>query len=292
MKNQKSKNILIALLAILSFFLAYYSYQKSAKNKLLVNVFQEEKAELQQDLDEIIKDYTEVVVDKKSLSDRLNVELKKMKGLRDSIQEIDETNFKLIQKYRRRIVSLERENRNLFIQIDSLSNVNDALVQENVITNEILQQKNTVNDSLTEMNKELEAKVAVGGVIKTTPIHVIAMKERSSGKLTSTSRSSRTDAFRVNFDLLANPITSTGNKTVYIQITDEQKNVISSKGIFNLKNGDQIQYTDSLQVAYYNDRLSLVSLILVNRDDINKGVYTINSFVDGNFTGNTKIELR
>ncbi|AZJ34622.1 hypothetical protein [Tenacibaculum singaporense] len=292
MNQQKTKNVSILVLIILSLFLFYYSFQKSNENKNLQNIFLEEKAELQQDLDEMIKDYTDVVVGKKRLADRLEVELIKMKNLRDSIKLLKSDNFGLIRKYRSRIASLERENKKLFIQIDSLNSANDALTQENVIANEILQQKDSVNETLTEKNKELEAKVAIGGIIKTSPVKAVAMKERSSGKLTSTSRSSRTDAFRINFDLLENPITSAGEKRVYIQIIDENKNVVAPKGKTDLKNGQKVQYTDSLEVNYNNNRLSLVSLVLVNRDDIKKGKYVISAFVDGVYSGNTTIKLR
>nr|WP_299031528.1 hypothetical protein [uncultured Tenacibaculum sp.] len=286
------KNTLIIILAILTLFLIFYSQKKSNENKILNNIFLEEKADLQQDLDEMIKDYTNVVVGKKRLADRLEIELTKMKSLRDSIKDLKSDNFNLIRKYRRRIATLERENKKLFIQIDSLNSANEALTQENVIANEILQQKDSVNENLVEKNKELEAKVAIGGIIKTSPVKAIAMKERSSGKLTTTSRSNRTDAFRINFDLLENPITSSGEKRVYIQITDENKNVIAPKGKLNLKSGVKIQYTDSLEVNYDNNRLSLVSLVLVNRDDIKKGTYTISTFIDGIYSGNTKIKLR
>lgn len=49
------------------------------------------------------------------------------------------------------------------------------------------------------------------------------MKERSSGKLTSTSRSSRTDAFRINFDLLENPITSAGENAYTFKLLMKTK---------------------------------------------------------------------
>lgn len=299
MTPHKRKSILIVILLMLTLFLTLYSFQKSSQYEDLKQIFQQEKTDLEKELDEMIKDYTDVVVRKKRLSKRLKVELVKMKELRDSIKNLRTDNYNLIRKYRRKIVTLERENRNLFIRVDSLSTVNNALAQENVITNEILKQKETINVSLTEKNKELtekqkslEEKIAIGGVIKTSPVKAIAMKERSSGKLTSTSRSSRTDAFKINFDLLKNVITEAGEKSVYIQIIDENKKVVAPKGVTNLKDGGKIQYSDSIEVNYSNDRLSLVSLVLVNRDDINKGKYTVSAFVDGVYTGATTLKLR
>ncbi|MGB1041856.1 MAG: hypothetical protein ACPGU6_00545 [Tenacibaculum sp.] len=299
MTPQKRNSILIVMLLLTTMFLLLYSFQKTNQYTNLQKVFQEEKADLEKDLDEMIKDYTDVVVRKKRLSSRLKVELVKMENLRDSIKNLRADNYNLIRKYRSKIKSLERENRKLFIRVDSLSTANVVLKHENVITNEILQQKETLSDSLAKKNqtlqekqKVLEEKIAIGGVIKTSPIKAIAMKERSSGKLTSTSRSSRADAFRINFDLLKNPITNSGEKSVYIQIIDENKTVVAPKGITKLKDGGKIQYTDSIEVDYNNDRLSLVSLVLVNRDDIHKGKYTISAFVDGVYTGATTVKLR
>ena len=299
MNSKKAKNILVVFLLILSLFLTLYSFQKSSQYDDLQKIFKDEKADLEKELDEIIKDYTDVVVRKKRISKRLQIELTKMQNLRDSIKNIRHDNYSLIRKYRKKIASLERENKKLFIRVDSLNTANDQLSQDNLVANEILKQKETINVALTKKyqklevkQKDLEEKVAIGGIIKTSPVKVIAMKERSSGKLTSTSRSSRTDAFKVNFDLLENPITSAGDKSVYIQIIDENKNVVAPKGITKLKDGGKVQYSDSVEVNYSNNRLSLVSLILVNRDDINKGKYTVSAFVDGIYSGATTVKLR
>ncbi|SEC34279.1 hypothetical protein SAMN04489761_2728 [Tenacibaculum sp. MAR_2009_124] len=292
MKANNTKNAVLIVLLFAVLFLTLYNLKVSSEIKDLQGVFKQEKKDLKSALDEMIKDYTDVVVRKKSLSKRLRIEVQKMKDLRDSVAKLEGNNYNLIRKYRSKIASLERENRRLFIKIDSLNSANRALAQENVITNEILTQKETVNTELIEKNKALEAKVAVAAKIEISPVKVIAMKERSSGKLTSTSRSSRTDAFKINFDLLENPLTSAGKKKVYIQIIDEKKNVITPKGKASLSNGARIQYSDSLLVNYDNSKLSLVSFILVNRDDIFKGKYTISAFVEGEYSGNSSVSLR
>ncbi len=292
MKSNTKKNTLLVVLLIIILFLSLYSLKTSSEIKELQNVFKQEKKDLKNALDEMINDYTEVVVVKKGLSKRLRIEVQKMKDLRDSISKIEMDNYNLIRKYRSKITSLERENRRLFIRIDSLSSVNKDLAEKNILTNQILNQKETTNTELVEENKQLEAKVAIASKIEISPVKIIAMKERSSGKLTSTSRSSRTDAFKINFDLLDNEVTTAGNKKVYIQIIDDKKNVITPKGKTNLNNGTKILYSDSLIVNYNNSRLSLVSLILVNRDDIFKGKYTVSTFIDGNYSGNSSIDLK
>lgn len=291
MNSKFLKNSVIVVLLFAVLFLTLFNLKKSSELNELKNVFKEEKADLKNALDEMIKDYTDVVVRKKPFK-APSRRGSKMKDLRDSVAKLQGHNYNLIRRYRSKIASLERENRRLFIKIDSLSTANQALAQENVITNEILEQKETINTKLEEKNKILAEKVAIASKIDISPVKAIAMKERSSGKLTSTSRSSRCDAFKINFDLLENPVTESGKKMVYIQIIDEDKNVVTPKGKASLKNGNKILYSDSLAVNYDNNRLSLVSLILVNRDDINRGKYTISAFVDGRYSGNSTVKLR
>ena len=300
MKHQiNPRSAIVLILIFVIFLLGIFSFSKSKDYEKLQAIFQQEQQDLKKDLDEMIKDYSDVVVRKKRLSKRLKVELVKMRILRDSIENLKLDNYNLIRKYRRKIATLERENRNLFIRIDSLNEANLMLAQENTIAKELIEQKDKSNTTLTSVNrklqknnKNLEEKVAVAGAIKTGDIRAIAMKERSSGKLTSTSRSSRTDAFKINLDLLENEVTTPGERNVYIQIANEAKEVVGAKGKTKLDNGQRVAYTDSIQVNYNNQRMSLVSFILVDREEIKEGRYTISAFVDGKYTGNAVVKLR
>ncbi|MFV0247985.1 MAG: hypothetical protein ACK5H1_03350 [Tenacibaculum sp.] len=286
------KNGILMLLLFVILFLVLYNISISTQIKDIKNSFQEEKIELQNEIDELIKDYTDVVIGNKNLLKRLRTELDKMKNLRDSISKIDINNYKLIRKYRSKIASLERENKKLFIKVDSLSAVNKALVNESVLTSQIINQKDSLNTQLTLSNNTLKAKITTASKINISPIKITAMKERSSGKLTNTLRSRRTDVFQVSFDLLENSLTNPGEKKIYIQLIDSNKKVINPKGNTELKNGNTIQYSDSLMVVYSNKQINLISLIWVNRREINKGNYTASVFVEGNFSGNTLISLK
>ncbi|TYP99767.1 hypothetical protein C7447_101371 [Tenacibaculum adriaticum] len=299
--NQKSskKKVLTYLLFALVLFLLIFAYKKNNDYNDLKKIFAEEKTELQRELDEIIDDYKDLSVKKKDLSKRLIGEVNKIIALRDSVGKLEAFNFSLIRKYRRKIAALERQNKILFSKVDSLSTINDNLKQDNIVATEILNQKDSLassltkrNDDLEQTNKKLSAQISTAAQIKTTPINFEAMKERSSGKLTSTSRSSRTDAFRINFKLLKNEITAPGNKKIYVQVQDIKNNVITPKGVVTLKNDAKIEYSDEIIANYDNEELGILSLILVNRDDINEGEYKVNVFVDGIYTTSSVVKLR
>lgn len=297
--QSKKKNAFSLLLIFIIVLLGAFSYKKSSDYNKLDAIFIQEKSALKLELDEIIEDYKDLSIKRKDLSKRLIKEVNKIIVLRDSVKKLSSSNYKVISRYRRKIATLERQNRRLFFKVDSLSIANKVLKEENEVVSENLTEKQIqaqnltkANEELKETQKELKAKVAVAGIIKTSPISVTTMKERSSGKLTTTSRSSRTDAFKVRFKMLKNTLAEKGNKEIYIQITDENKKVIAPKGTVTLKNGNKIAYSQTLIADYYKEDLDVLSLVFVNRDDINRGIYTVSTFVDGNFTGAATAKVR
>lgn len=298
-KETPKKNALVYLLFAFILILVFYSFKKNQDYNKLQSIFFQERKEMQGELDELIEDYKDLTIKRKDLSKRLVREMNKIISLRDSVKTLKVANYHLISKYRKKIKTLERENRDLFAKIDSLNIVTKFLEDKNLtITNELTKQQseNTqlskTNLKLKKKQKELATKVAVAGVIKTSLPNAVVMKERSSGKLTTTSRSSRADAFKTTFKLLENKVTIPGKKKIHIQILDKNKNVIASKGPANLKDGSQIMFSDELIADYFNQEIDVLSLVLVNRDDINRGVYTIKTYVDGVLTGKTSVKLR
>lgn len=301
MKNEErpQRNGLFYMLLAFILILLFYGYKKHQDYSKLQNVFVQEKKEMQNELDELIEDYKDLTVKRKDLSKRLVREMNKIITLRDSIKNLEKANYQLILKFRKRIKTLERENRYLFAKVDSLNIVTKFLEDKNLtITNELTKQKteNTelskTNQKLQKNQQELESKVATAAIIKATLPTSIVMKERSSGKLTSTSRSSRADAFKTTFKLLENKVTTPGKKKIHVQILDKKNNVVANKGVATLKDGSQINFSDELIADYYNQDMDVLSLVLVNRDNINKGTYTINTYVDGYLTGKTSVKLR
>lgn len=299
MSTEKKTNAFLYLIIALMLLTMLYAYKKSNDYSKLEDAFKLEQKELANELDELIDDYKDLSVKKKDLSKRLVREMNKIIALKDSVSKLKATNYRLIRKYRRKIVTLERENRDLFAKVDSLNIINTYLKEQNLEVVEQLEVKNTLAKQLEKTNKELSttknklaAKVAIAGELKINNVKAVAMKERSSGKLTTTSRSSRADAFRINFKLEKNEFTTPGEKDIYIQITDSSNKVIAPKGVIELKNKNKIEYSDKLVADYYNEQIEVLSLILVNRDNISKGKYTVNIFVEGKHTGKSVVSLR
>ncbi|QXP73264.1 hypothetical protein H0I31_06085 [Tenacibaculum sp. AHE15PA] len=296
--SQIKNNGFIAFLLLLVIAIGLLSYQNASEYSELKKVFKLEKIELESELNSVIKNYENAIYQKEDISLNLRDKLHKIIKLRDTINNLKTTDYGLFRLYRKRISGLAKQNKILFAHIDSLNAVNNQLLTKNDSVKDILIQKEGLytrlknkNQSLDLEKKVLKEKIAIAEIIETSSIKVVAMKKRRSGKHTSTSYSSKTDAFKIEFNLLENNIISSGEKSIYIQIVNNDK-VIAPTQEVKLKNKEKILCNDKFKAKYNNKQLAVISFIDVDRDMINKGSYKINVFIDGVFTNSTLIELK
>ncbi len=298
-KSTPLKQVLKYLPIVLLVLLVVYSFKGYEKHSELENTFGQQKIELQLQLDRMLDDYKKLSTKKKGLSRRLIKEMNRIISLKKSVKNLKKENYNLITKYTRKIVRLERENRSLFLQADSLYTNNQKLQKKNntikdeliakTASNRVLLRKNKI---LQDEEKRLNEKVSDARIIKVGKISAIAVKENRRGKFKSTSKSKRTDAFKIKFDLPSNLIAKSGQKKILIQVLDEDKNVISPKGDEKVNKKDLVTYSDSIVTDYQNEKLNVVSLISVDRKLMNKGNYNVVVYVDGKISGRTNLSLR
>ena len=290
-KTSPNKLIIGILIALLLASLGYTWYNNN-EHKENENILQEEKIVIQQDLDELISKYDVAIAENTTISEELILERDKIVLFRDSVKNLKNVNYSLIRKYRRQIKSLEDKNQKLLYLTDSLKTTNQFLVQEIDSVKLKIEKQIAVNDTLLIKNLELTEKVAIGSTLKINSVKAITMKERSSGKLVETTRSSRTDAFRVSFRITENELAELGDKKVHIQIKNSEGNTVGQKGTTILKNGGEVGYSDEAIVEYSNQDIDVISLIEVERNEILNGDHYISVFLDGEFVGSTKVSVK
>lgn len=298
MSNPNNKWKVPLALVLLAVAIAFGMKKNSDYNKLQ-DAFKEDKLELEADLDEVVKNYQQAIDDKTELSGKLEIELNKIVKLRDSVKLLKGNNYSLISRFRKRILKLEKENKALFAKVKELRELNTDLIQENEMAKELLIQKDSLNEELTNVNTKLseikdklQAKVDKAGVVAISKIDATALRERNNGKYTSVSRARRTDAFRVTFNMLKNEVSNPGKRSVYVQIIDESNKVIAQKGVFKSSDGNETPYSDLIIANYQNEAVSVVSLVQVKDEELSKGTYTINAFIDSLIVGKSTVRLR
>ena len=259
----------------------------------------QDKLELQFELDEMAKNYEGISTKNEDISNRIVKSISNIAALKDSVKKVKEKNFGSLIKYRKLIASLQSENRNLIQEVDSLNNINIALQEKNSAINGELEEKTLVtnelqakNAALKKVTDDLDYKLAPAKSIQISPISVIAMREKRSGQLAITNKASQTDAFRINFKLIENVLATPGTKKIHIQLKDDAGNVLVPKGEVVLKNKQTILVSDELVAEYEKEDLEVLSLLLIENQELEKGNYTINVFVNYDFTSSSKLTLK
>lgn len=292
-ENKKSNNklIIIALAIVLAGVLGYTFYN-NGEHKKLTNAIEAEKSEVELNLDSMIIKYEEAIGENTAMAGELAIERDKIIALRDSIKGLKATNYSLIIRYRKQVAKLEAANKELFVMNEELNKKNLLLTQGLDSANVAISTQRALNDTLTVKNMDLTEKVAMGSILKVNSAVVLAMREKNSGKLVETKRSKYTDAFRINFTVANNAIALSGEREVYLQIKDPKGITIGNAGELTLADDRAITYSDRTIVDYLNQDVSVISLIEVNRDALEKGIYTVNIYIDDINSGTSTITLK
>ncbi|WP_047788175.1 hypothetical protein [Tenacibaculum mesophilum] len=291
-------NSFVAFLILLILVIGFLSYQNARDYSELKAVFELEKKELEGELTNIIEDYEEANYKKNEYSLKLKGGLNKVIQLRDSIKNLKQVDYKFIGYFRKRTKVLIEENKKLFTEVSHLNTINNKLIIKNDSVKEALLIKEKQNTKLTNINRflsneklALKKKIATAELIEVSSIKAEAMRKKRNGKFASTSKSTKVSAFKIEFELMQNKVTPPGLKEVYIQITDMNKNVIAPYKEVNLQNNKKIWCSDILIAEYNNEQLSMISFINI-KNKINAGIYHINTFVNGIYTGNKSLALK
>ncbi len=296
-KSNNSNNlwwwIAIALLILGLIGVGFYAFQTQKKHQKITDEIKKEKEEIASNLDDMIVKYEDAISQNTSLSTELEVERDRILLLRDSIKKIKKVNYRLIKRYRREIANLKLLNQRLFRKNDSLRNANASLSFNLEQERKKVEQHQSRISNLTKKNYELEGKVSVGSILTTDKFSVTALKKRSSGRLVTTSRGRRVEAFRVSFFVKKNVIANKGKRTAYVQIKNQNGEIVGiKKGQLKLSTGNNVTYSDKIEFDYEREEQEVIALVNVAKGSVKKGFLEITTYIDGSLAGGTTYKMK
>lgn len=296
-KNNRTLTILLVGIIILLGVLSYLNFRDY---KLLKTAFDGEKNDLVAELDKVLSYYDDAVFAKVSLSKKIIQKKEEILNLKDSVSNLEEKNYKYIRIYRSRIFKLEEENRILFQKLDSANTENINLREENKSIKYRLRKQSYFSielshkkDSLEKSKRDLENKISVLKKLEISNLDIIPLKRKRKG-YTSTSRHSKTEAIKITYDLLFNPLAKSGSRKVHVQLFDDKKNIVlSSDDKTFLKNGRLTNnFSDVFTVNYTEATSNIINIMEFNKGVLSKGTYELVLFMEGKFVGKKRIFLK
>lgn len=288
--NGTKFKILIGVLSVLLIALAVYTVTLYNDSKDKVTGLEQQKVTIENELEELIANYDEVIQDnelkdKKLLDARERIEL-----LLDSVKDA-EANVLLIERYKTEVGRLKRERTMLFKRADSLIAVNKRIAMERDSTKTVLDETIKVVDSVNEENTTMAETIKKGSIVKATDLRGEAVIIRNSGKVVDTRRASRADKIRACFTLAPNVIAKSGDRDLYVQVINPKNNLLGVKETIGFENG-VLNYSAKTTVFYENEELDVCVLLDATENNLIEGRYTVNVFDGENQVATTTMELK
>ncbi len=140
-------------------------------------------------------------------------------------------------------------------------------------------------DSATTVIKQKEEVIDVASTLHASNFSITGINEKSSGKEKTTTTAKRVDKFRIAFDLDENRVSPSGEKKIYVCITDPTGKPVSAEalgsGTFNTREGAEKAFTQKMDVNYTQGQRQTLSLDWRNDGKYATGDYKIEVFHNG-----------
>ena len=132
--------------------------------------------------------------------------------------------------------------------IDSLNQLNVALLDENLAMKEQMEAVSQENAALVERQENMEEMLEAGQTLQVSELQPVGIRILSTGRQRDTDRASRSSMIKVCFTILENRIAPVGAKTLLLRITD-------SNGMVLPNEDGETSFSASRTVDYARERL-------------------------------------
>ena len=286
--------IYLAILGIFILVLAFWLLIQRSQLLKLVHDKENERNELQHELDSVVIEHNKIKVAYGALSDSLKSKDSLIQANAKEIRKLLDTQWEY-NKIRKKLAMLQVIAQGYVSQIDSLYTVNRELQAENEkVRAEVRTEKNR-NQTLLKDKEELKEKMNEAAVIKAYDVTATAYKVKGGGRETPTDKATRTERLRVCFTLGENPLVQSGKKNIYVRI-QRPDNVVVQKTKYDVFtfNGQTIPYSIREDVTYTGKSQNVCVVWNKKDNDIPamKGRYIVSVFTDEKEIGEGSFELK
>jgi len=245
-----------------------------------------DKEEMENEYERFTLQYSEMMtqINNDSIIEQLTQEQMRTQQLLEELKRVKDNDAREIARLKKELATVRDVLRSFIRQVDSLNQVNQALVAENTQVKDELAQSNRVNLGLQQERQSLKEQVAIAAQLDATGINLLALNKRD--KASKKIKDCKT--LQVNFTIARNVTAQTGNRTFYVRIQTPSGSVLTA-GTFPYEN-KQLEYSMKKVAEYTGEELPLQTYWTVN-EFLEAGDYRVSIFAEGNMIGSRKLTL-
>ena len=239
-----------AVVAALALTVAYLGYQLSAKNNT-IGLLNSDNAGLTLEKDQLILDLEKMRFSYDTLETENSMMVAELAAQQDRIDGLltkVKNGYWEVAKLKKEAETLRSIMKGYIGTIDSLNQLNVALLDENLAMKEQMEAVSKENADLVERQENMEDMLEAGQTLQTSALQPSGVRMLSSGRQRDTDRADRSDMLRVCFTILENRIAPVGDKTLHLKITDSSGNVLPNED-------GNTEFSASRTIDYARERL-------------------------------------
>jgi len=296
-KNNRNLLTIILLLALLGTW-GYIIYDKNKTKEVIqqkdtqIATTSSEKDELRKELDDATMRFDMIKTSSANMShSKDSVITKRDKDIADKRVKIQQLLTKVnatkeeLSQAKSLIASLNDDIVGYRTEIETLQGEKLVLTQEKAVVTKERDQARRETEDANNLIKQKEDVIDIGSTLHASNFSIVGIKEKKSGKEITTSTAKRVDKLRISFDLDENRITQSGNKTIYICITDPKGTPVTvealGSGNFKSRDGQDRFFTQKVEVNYTQGQRQTISVDWKQNSNFETGDYKIEVYNNG-----------
>lgn len=271
--------IILALAGVVAWLVNQNSNLEQEKQEMQ-ELAELDKQEMENEYERFTLQYSEMMtqINNDSIIEQLTQEQLRTQQLLEELKRVKASDAREIARLKKELATVRDVLRQYIRMVDSLNQVNQALVAENTQVKDELAQSKTVNQGLQHERQTLKEQVAIAAQLDATGITMTALNKR--GKTAKKMKDCQT--LQVGFTIARNVTAANGNRTFYVRIQTPAGQVLSA-GTFPYENR-QLEYSMKKVAEYTGEELQLTTYWTVN-EFLAAGDYRVSIFAEGNMIG-------
>ena len=288
----KSKNliIIIVLLILIIGGVSFFAFRQVQENKEMTELFAIEKEEMENEYTTFATQYDElqVQINNDSLRQKLESEKLKTQRLLEELRQVKTSNAAEIMRLKKELKTVRAVLRSYVIQIDSLNRLNEALTTENKEVKKKYTEATRQINTLAQEKKNLNEKVTLAAQLDATNFVIEPKNKR--GKAVNKVKNVKKIA--VSFTIVKNITAKTGERTLYIRITNPNNEVLtkSASDTFTYENR-KLEYSIKKYIEYTGEEQT-VTVYWDVEEFLPAGTYQVYVFADGTMIGQHSFSMK
>ncbi|MFI3281813.1 MAG: hypothetical protein R3Y44_07585 [Rikenellaceae bacterium] len=275
---------ILAVILVAISFLYFNIHRQQEADYALLSVARDS---IESDLNGLIVDFDDLKVTNDSMSITILEERHRADSIISQLKRERTFNYNKLKQYEKEVGTLRTIMKGYLHTIDSLNNLNEKLIVENVNYRKKISAQELRAEMAEERAKELDNIVAQGSVLRARDISMATLNDRGN----DVSRIKRADKLRVDFVISANEFAEPGNAEIYLRIISPDGFPLSTESLPTFRfDGQTLTYSASRTVDYQNQDLPVS--IFYNGTGYIEGKYKIELYTNGYLLASSQLEMK